>query len=211
VDRVLHNGDTFNYPLHPLTLKATRCWTPLKYPHSTRSYALVRSSFNAPYFLQLLFPWLIACRHSNAISALSVTNLLGIKTLYIGEMISCNKGRSLLTKHLETPLYMTLHKQIGLKSFRYSGSSFLGSKIIIVSFTPSGILPDWKNSFTALTTSSFKISQFYWKKRAGNPSGPDAFKGPIWNKALLISSSEKSLRNASFISFVITGWNNFRI
>jgi hypothetical protein len=41
---------------------------------------------------------LIACKHSNAISALSVIILPGIKALWLGEIMSCNAfGHYLIT------------------------------------------------------------------------------------------------------------------
>jgi hypothetical protein len=67
---------------------------------------------------------------------------------------------------------------------------FFGIEIITISLIPSGIVLEEKNCMMPSITSPFRRDQFIWKNLAGKPSGPGAFRGPIWNKASLISSSE---------------------
>jgi hypothetical protein len=51
----------------------------------------------------------------------------------------------------------------------------------VVSLTFDGIDPRAKKFLTVLITSIFKVARFLWKNLAGKPSGPGAFRGPIWN------------------------------
>jgi hypothetical protein len=71
---------------------------------STRSYALARSSLYAQKVLLSPAFELIACRHSKAISALSVMSLPGIKAFWFGEIISSNRGLNLFMMHFDTTL-----------------------------------------------------------------------------------------------------------
>jgi hypothetical protein len=84
--------------------------------------------------------------HSKAIRALSVIILPGIKALWFMEIIFCSNGRSRFTMHLETTLYTTLHKLIGVKSFIDSGCFVLGMSTIQVSLAPYGIILEAKKS-----------------------------------------------------------------
>jgi hypothetical protein len=55
--------------------------------------------------------------------------------------------------HLEIILYTTLHKDIGLKSFKYSAFFVLGIRAMIVSFEPSGSTPSEKKCLIAVVIS----------------------------------------------------------
>jgi hypothetical protein len=61
-------------------------------------------------------------------------------------------------------LYITLHREIGLKSLSSFGFSTLGIITIVVSLIPAGILLVWKKICTPQIISSFTIPQFRWKK-----------------------------------------------
>src|SRR4051812_14470022 len=95
---------------------------------------------------------------------------------------------------------MTLHRLIGLKSFKVSGFSTFGMRTMAVSLTPLGIVPDTKNSFTAAIIYGPIMLQFLWNILAGKPSGPGALRGPSWNIASATSLSVKGAQSLSFIS-----------
>lgn len=63
--------------------------------------------------------------HSNAMIELSEINLPGIKTLWFSDINSDRMGRNRFTKNLETILYITLHRLIGVKSLAPLGEELL--------------------------------------------------------------------------------------
>jgi hypothetical protein len=54
-----------------------------------------------------------------------------------------------------------LHREIGLKSFKCSGSLIFGIRTMAVSFTSGGINPDLMKALTPLMIPDFRVSQFF--------------------------------------------------
>ena len=76
--------------------------------------------------------------------ALSVIERPRMKALCVSEMIEGIIVLNLLAIALAIILYITLHKEIGLKSEILSGDLNLGTRTIEVEFNPGGIMPLFK-------------------------------------------------------------------
>jgi hypothetical protein len=85
-----------------------------KKAQSTRSYAFERSSLYAQKLFSGSFSYWMWWMHSKESIALSVISCPGINALWASEITSSNMGLNLFTKHLETTLYITLQRLIGL-------------------------------------------------------------------------------------------------
>ena len=80
----------------------------------------------------------------------------------------------------------------------------LGIRVRKVWFSCFRIFPVLKNWSIACITLFLTISQFFWKKKALNPSGPGALSGFIWKTAVLISLISTFLSSYVLDSGMIT-------
>lgn len=103
------------------------------------------------------------------------------------------RGFNLLVRNFFIGFTVTLQRAMGQKWDIFSGPSCLGTRAMWDSFICCGTLPISKACYTNSTTEGPTISQFFWQKQGSNPSGPRAFKLPIWNVAARISGSDTLL------------------
>ena len=119
-----------------------------KYPHSTRSYALLMSSLTAINLDPPLRLFFRECSISNATRMLSEIKRPGTKALWLSEIISGIIDLNLFDRSLETILYSTLHKLIGRSWDKHFGDFIFEISAIWVRLIDLRILPEFKQSGT---------------------------------------------------------------
>ena len=82
------------------------------------------------------------------------------------------KGLILTAITFEMSLYRRLHKEMGLKSAKVCGLSFLGIRAIKVAFREERMIPVTLVESTADRSSLPSRSKKYKKNSTGHPSGP---------------------------------------
>lgn len=80
-----------------------------------------------------------------------------------------------------------------------SGASTFGIRTTVVSFQPSGIIPESMTCKTSCVISSPKICQNFLNNMACKPSGPGALRSPILSIAFYTSSGLKGANSGLFI------------
>ena len=105
-----------------------------------------------------------------------------------------------LASILDTSLYTTLHKLIGLKSDNLEGLLIFGIKVMLVLLISAIDILEF-NTFITIHIISFPTtSQYFWKKIADIPSDLGAFVGCICFRAASTSSLVNVEINFWFIS-----------
>ena len=101
---------------------------------------------------------------------------------------------------LETNLYTTLHKLVGLKLDILDGLLIFGIKVILVLFISAIDILEFNTFRTIHVISFLTTSQYFWKKIVDMLSRPRAFVGCICFKTASISSLVNVEINLWFIS-----------
>lgn len=147
--------------------------------HSTRSKALLMSSFKAMYGEDLEWLSSMLWKISKAIVALSVINLSRRKTLWASSMTVFITFFKRFTKTSETILYGTLQRLIAWKNAIIVGFFILRTSnrwVWLIAYISSPLLSTFK---AKSITSSPIIWQCLWKKQVYIPSVSEAFWGCI--------------------------------